>query len=104
MKVVKELLNNGAIISITNKCNETVWDTAIQDEDNFLFSILVAHCVERNISLECNREPLLHIAARCGDLQKTEKLCELGLDMDERDSSGNTFFHIAARYEENDLL
>ena len=101
LKVVKELLNEGAIISITNKSNETVWDTAIREEENFLFSILVAHCVERSFSLECSREPLLHIAARCGDLQKMEKLCELGLDLDERDSSGNTFYHIAARCEEN---
>ena len=103
LKVVQELLTHDANISQVNKFGETVWDTAIRDKENFLFSLLVANCVDRSIPMKSNREPLLHIAAKCGDLQKLEKLFELGLDSDDRDSSGNTLYHIAARFDSLDF-
>ena len=98
LKVVQELLNHDANISQANKFGETVWHTAIRDKENFLFTLLVAHCVEKGIPLKSKVESLLYIAAKRGDLQKIKKLLGLGLDSDERDSSGNTFYHIAARF------
>ncbi len=101
-ETVEVLASEGASLDCMNKAGRTVWHFAIDAESSQLLETLV-HIYRslRRVSGGKIIFPVgktaLHIATLKEDIDKLQKLLDLGADPSAVDSNGNTFLHIAAK-------
>ncbi len=100
--VIEILAKYGASFSERNMQGMSVWDFAIEADDNDLLNAIVK-CYrklqkgeENKFSMPPGKTPL-HSAALKGDCEKIRVLKSLGADMNSVDEDGNTILHLAAR-------
>ena len=107
--VVTLLVENGADMERKNKENKSAWNFAVENEtDSLLFSLVDCYKRVRRLNKAKFRFPVsrtpIHLAAAVGNTQKIKSLLQLGVHPGCTDEIGNTFFHIAARYNFTNIL
>ena len=101
---MKLLADHGANLDCKNKMGQSIWDFAMLIADkNFLKAVAQLYRrakrftkADRKLLFAIGKTPL-HVAASNGDVEKIRCLLEIGVDPKDRDLSGNTYFHVAAR-------
>ena len=109
MEAVKLLAMNGADIEDRNKEGKSAWDYAIERESN---DILIAYVQCYRLAKKIPQGKLvfspgktpLHIAAHRSDCEKLRCLIQMGADVASQDEGGDTFLHVAARYDIIEVL
>ena len=110
IEVVEILIRHGARFTERNKQGMSIWDFAVESDDNELL-IAAVNCYRRThgatsggkLLMPHGKSPL-HSAALKGDCEKIRVLKSLGVDLAAEDEAGNTFFHLAARENQTEVL
>mgnify|MGYP001551172866 CR=1 FL=1 len=109
MEVMEVLAAYGADLEDRNKDGKCMWDYAVESSDSDLL-IAVAKCyrlankiADNKLLLPKGKTPL-HIAAISGDCDKLKDLIKMGGDSSAIDEGGNTFFHVAAREDQKEVI
>ena len=109
IEVIEILTKHGAKFDERNKQGMSIWDFAVEAEENDLL-ISTVNCYRRTHGLGGNKLSMpqgktpLHSAASKGDCEKIRVLKSLGVDLGAEDEGGNTFFHLAARENQTEVL
>ena len=109
VEVVELLTKHGARFSERNKQGKSIWDFAVEAEENDLL-IAAVKCYRKiyapvgdKLLMPHGKTPL-HSAALKGDCEKIRVLKSLGVDLGVVDEGGNIFFHLAARENQTEVL
>ncbi len=112
VEVVEMLVKHGARLGERNKQGMSIWDFAVEAEDHELL-IAAVNCYRRvhniphgklTMSMAKGNKTPVHSAALKGNCEKIRVLRSLGVDLGMEDEGGNTFFHLAAREDQTDVL
>ena len=109
IEVVEILIKHGAKFTERNKQGMSIWDFAVEADDNELL-IAAINCYRKRhgssggkLLLPHGKTPL-HSASLKGDCEKIRVLKSLGVDLAAEDEGENTFFHLAARENRTEVL
>ena len=109
IEVIEILTKHGARFSERNKQGMSIWDFAVEAEENDLL-IATVDCYRKihgskgsKLTMPHGKTPL-HSAASKGDCEKIRVLKSLGVDLGAEDEGGNTFFHLASRENQSEVL
>ena len=106
-EAVLTLATLGADLGDLSKDGKSVWHYAIEAPDKDLLKTVIACHKKANacrlLVLPKGRNAL-HLAALKGDLTKVELLLSAGVSAEIQDDSGNTFFHLAARADQQEIV